>query len=447
MAVNKRTIISGAVILLAGGLAVHGTERTTVKTTTTEVTTQTVITRTVVKEKVKWSPFKVCVLDFTTLDTEGQKRFLDQNNRPIEIPPQCTLNDADRKSVNGVMQGFVRMIDAWSNKNTADANRGAQVEDNRFTRGKALDIYKATVNGQARPVVIGAKYLEAYLSRRNDVFSCLDSNLIGTAMAKLQNAPDFPKDFMLRLAKETGATHLIYGTVSDIRTRTNSFKGYGIQTRTTNYQLDVIIKVVDLVRQSTVYSNVYTGNYREQKPISTQQFDNNIFQNLMTSALEQAAEELYDKCKPGRRNEISVTPMTYTVTINPDGGIFFKPASAEIYVDGVLTCSGGSAMLLPKGKYLIEIKAAGFQPKRFNYNVTGDAAINIKLEKTDKTDKAPDKADKTDKVPDKADKTDKAPDKAEKADKTDKAADKAEKADKAADKADRTEETTGSSKS
>ena len=427
MAVNKRTIISGAVILLAGGLAVHGTERTTVKTTTTEVTTQTVITRTVVKEKVKWSPFKVCVLDFTTLDTEGQKRFLDQNNRPIEIPPQCTLNDADRKSVNGVMQGFVRMIDAWSNKNTADANRGAQVEDNRFTRGKALDIYKATVNGQARPVVIGAKYLEAYLSRRNDVFSCLDSNLIGTAMAKLQNAPDFPKDFMLRLAKETGATHLIYGTVSDIRTRTNSFKGYGIQTRTTNYQLDVIIKVVDLVRQSTVYSNVYTGNYREQKPISTQQFDNNIFQNLMTSALEQAAEELYDKCKPGRRNEISVTPMTYTVTINPDGGIFFKPASAEIYVDGVLTCSGGSAMLLPKGKYLIEIKAAGFQPKRFNYNVTGDAAINIKLEKTDKTDKAPDKA--------------------EKADKTDKAADKAEKADKAADKADRTEETTGSSKS
>ena len=381
MAVNKRTIITGAVILLAGGLAVHGTERTTVKTTTTEVTTQTVITRTVVKEKVKWSPFKVCVLDFTTLDTEGQKRFLDQNNRPIEIPPQCTLNDADRKSVNGVMQGFVRMIDAWSNKNTADANRGAQVEDNRFTRGKALDIYKATVNGQARPVVIGAKYLEAYLSRRNDVFSCLDSNLIGTAMAKLQNAPDFPKDFMLRLAKETGATHLIYGTVSDIRTRTNSFKGYGIQTRTTNYQLDVIIKVVDLVRQSTVYSNVYTGNYREQKPISTQQFDNNIFQNLMTSALEQAAEELYDKCKPGRRNEISVTPMPYTVTFNPAGGMFFKPASAEIYVNGALACSGGGSVLLPKGKYQIEIKAAGYQPKRFDYNVTGDAAVSIKLEK------------------------------------------------------------------
>ena len=381
MTAKQRTLLSGTVLLIAGCLALQGEERTTVKTSTTEITTSTVITKTVVKEKVKWSPFKVCVLDFTTLDAEGQKRFLDQENRPIAIPPQCTLNDADRQSVNGVMQGFVRMIDAWSNKKTADANRGAQIEDNRFTRSKALGIYNTTLNGSTRPTVIGAKYLEAYLSRRNDVFTCLDPALMGTAMTKLQNTPDFPRDFMLRLAKETGATHLICGTVSDLRTRTNSFKGYGIQTRTTNYQLDVIIKLVDLVRQSTVYSNVYTGNYREQRPVSTTRIDNNIFQNLMTSALEQAAEDLYDKCKPGRRNEISVTPMPYSVTFNPDGGMMFKPASAEICVDGVLAGNGGSAILLPEGKYRIEIKAPGFKAKSFDYTVTRDAAVNIKLEK------------------------------------------------------------------
>ena len=379
---KRRNAVKAALVLTTGILsAVQGAERPTETTTTTEATTSTVITRTIVKEKVNWSPFKVCVLDFTTLDIEGQKRFLDGTNRPIAIPPQCTLNDADRQSVDSVMQGYVRMINAWSDKDTADANRGAQIDDNRFTRGIALDIYRTTVNGQARPTVIGAKYLETYLGRRNDVFSCVDPALMTAAMAKLQNAPDFPKDFMLRLAKETGATHLIYGTVSDIRTKTNSFKGYGIQTQTTNYQLDVIIKVVDLVRQSTVYSNVYTGKYRKQKPVSTEQIDNNIFQNLMTSALEQAAEELYDKCKPGRRNEISVTPMPYTVTFNPAGGMFFKPASAEVYVNGALACSGGGSVLLPKGKYRIEIKAAGYQPKRFDYNVTGDAAVSIKLEK------------------------------------------------------------------
>ena len=374
---------TAAVFMLAGIMAAGEMESATVKTSekTTEITTSTVITRTVVKEKVKWSPFKVCVLDFTTTDIEGQKKFLDRNNRPIEIPPQCTLNDSDRKSVNSVMQGFVRMIDAWNNKKTADANRHAQVDDNVFTRNKALELYRSTVNGTSRPTVIGAQYLSAYLGKRSDVFSCVDPALVGAAMVKLQNAPDFPRDFMLRLARETGATHLIYGTVSDLRTRSNSFKGYGIETKTTNYQLDVIIRMVDLVRQSTVYSNVYTGNCREQKPVSAQQIDNNKFQTLMTSALEQAAEDLYDKCKPGRRNEISVTPMPYLITVNPEGGTFFKPKSAEIYVNDTLAGQGGSGILIPAGKCKITVKAAGYKTQSFDFNVTRDAAINVKLEK------------------------------------------------------------------
>ena len=201
------------------------------------------------------------------------------------------------------------------------------------------------------------------------------------AMQKLQSAPDFPKDFMLRLARETGATHLIYGTVSDIRTKTNSFRGYGIETKTTNYQLDVIIKMVDLAAQHTVYSNVYTGNYREQRPISGTQFDNNIFQNLMTSALEQAAEDLYDQCRPGRKNKIKVTPMPYTLTVVPSGGMFFKAASAETYLDGQRVGSGECSFLVPAGVHTVVIKAPGYKDKSFEINVTADQTIATKLEK------------------------------------------------------------------
>ena len=39
------------------------------------------------------------------------------------------------------------------------------------------------------------------------------------------------------------------------------------------------------------------------------QFDNNIFQSLMKSALQQAADDLFDRCKPGRNNSIRVTPF------------------------------------------------------------------------------------------------------------------------------------------
>ena len=279
------------------------------RTSTTEVTTTTVTTTTTVRERIKWSPFKVCVMDFTSIDIAGQKRFLDQNNKPLTVPAQSTLNDADRKSINGIMQGFVRMIDAWDSSKGNDANRLTQHDDNKFNRQKALDLYQNTVRGESRPLVIGADYLTAYLGKHNDVFNCMDKDLMAAAMSKLQTQADFPKDFMLNLAKTTGATHLIYGTISDLRTKSNSFKGYGIETKTTNYQLDVIIKMVDLVRQTIVYSNVYTGNYREQRPISGMQFDHNIFQNLMTSAMEQAAEDLYDVCKPGRKNKVTVTPL------------------------------------------------------------------------------------------------------------------------------------------
>lgn len=357
------------------------TEKTETKTTTT---TTTVITETVTtseKEKTEWKPFKVCVLDFNMIDIEGQKRFLDEKNNPIDVPPQCTLNDADRKSVNSVMQGFVRMIDAWDNTKTNTANRGAQVDDNVFTRQKALDLFRTVVKGEPRPMVIGAEYLSAYLGRNGEVFGCMDSSTVVAAMEKLQKEPDFPQDFMLRLAKETGATHLIYGTVSDLSRKSNSFSGYGIQTNTTTYQLDVLVKMIDLAAQHSVYSNVYTGTYREQRPISTEQFDSNIFQTLMKSALEQAAADLYDVCKPGRKNKITVTPMPYLITVNPTGGMFFKASEAEIYADGVRVANGGEQFPLGEGKHKLEIKASGYKTKTLDLDVKADQAISAKLEK------------------------------------------------------------------
>ncbi len=367
--------------ILAGGSLCAEEKITEVRAETTTTTTTSVISEIVVKETAPWSPLRVCVLDFTSLDTLGQKRFLDESNKPIEIPVQSTLNDADRKSMNSVMQGFVRIIDAWDNARTNQANREAQKADNAFNRAKALELYQTVVKGEARPVVIGAEYLTAYLGQRNDVFGCVDSSLLAAAMTKLQQEPDFPTDFMLQLARETGATHLIYGTVSDLRTKTNSFKGYGVETKTTGYQLDVLIKVVDLVRQHTVYSNVYTGSYREQRLPGVTQLDHNIFQNLMTSALEQAAEDLYDVAKPGRKNRLSVTPLPYRLTVVPSGGLFFKAEKASVSIDGVRVGNGGGTFLVPAGKRTIEIAAPGYQTARFEFDVTGDGVVNTPLNK------------------------------------------------------------------
>jgi len=365
--------------LLCAGLLCAAEKTTEIRTDTT--TTTTTVRQTVRTEHTGWSPLKVCVMDFTSLDTAGQKRFLDEQNKPIRVPVQNTLNTADRKSINSIMQGFVRMIDAWDNTRTNTADRATQIKDNQFNRAKALDLYKTVVKGQSRPFVLGAEYLAAYLGRRSDVFVCLDSSAMSSAMSALQSEPGFPDNFMLRLAKKTGATHLIYGTVSDLRVKSNSFKGYGISTKTTDYQLDVLIKVVDLIRQHTVYSNVYTGNHREQKPVSGKQFDNGIYQKLMTSALEQAAEELYDISKPGRKNRISPAPLPYKLTVNPSGGLFFKPEASEVYIDGKLAGNGGGTFAVPVGKHEMEIRAAGYRTKKMTLNVSADSVINANLEK------------------------------------------------------------------
>ncbi|MCI5779251.1 MAG: hypothetical protein MR051_05495 [Lentisphaeria bacterium] len=301
--------ILAAGLLLCGTAAAADGPVTAEKTTEVTTTTQTVVTKTVVREKTRWRPFKVCVLDFSTPDIKGMERFLSLKNQPVVIPERNSLNAADHQTVSRVMQGFVRMIDARSGAATDRANRELQMDDNRFDRQKALELYHTTVKGPARPTVIGAEYLSAFLSRHSDVFSCVPQEVVQAAMVKIAAEPDFPQDFLLKLARATGATHLICGTVSDVRSKSNSFKGYGIETKTVNYQLDVIVKMVDLAAQSTVYGNVFTGTAREQSPVSTEQSDHDLFQSMMKSALEQAAGELYDACKPGRKNRIAVTPL------------------------------------------------------------------------------------------------------------------------------------------
>ncbi|MBP5671777.1 MAG: hypothetical protein J6X49_05270 [Victivallales bacterium] len=319
MNIAKRLTLASWILLCVLMSHVGKAQQAEETTTTTTTTTKTVVTETKVeREETKWKPLKVCVLEFTTIDIEGQKRFQDVENKRIVVPPQNTLNDADHQTMNSVMQGFVRMIDAWDNTRTNQANRDAQVEDNAFARDKALDIYRKTVQGEARPVVMGANYLRTYLGGHSDVFACMDNTLVGTAMMKISQESDFPRDFMHKVSKATGTTHLIKGMVSDIYTRELGGEAFGIKQKTVDYSLDINIEVVDLELGYTVFSGSYTGNYTERRPHSNVKYDNAIYTNLLKIALQKASDAIYEKFKPqhgGRRAgvveevEIEVQPM------------------------------------------------------------------------------------------------------------------------------------------
>lgn len=324
---------------------------------------------------------RVAVLDFTTADIEGQKRFLTHENKKIDIPRESTLNMADHQTMNSIMQGYVRMIDAWDNSATNTANRIAQIQNNEREYAKTLELYNTVVKGQSRPIVIGADYLSAYLGKHNDVFTPVPAGLVAETMKKLSQAEDFPKDFMRKLGEASGATHLIYGTVSDMRTRQSSFKGYGIETNTLTYQLDVILKVVDLTAQSVCYSNVYTGTYRDQQRPNVVEIDHNKFHNLMTSALEQAAEDIYEHAKPGPNSMIQVSPPPVRVIFAVAGDKAFKPDTAMIYLNGELAGDSTRIFDVRPGSYRIEIKAPGYQVKTIEAELQSDQAVRATLEK------------------------------------------------------------------
>ena len=90
----------------------------------------------------------------------------------------------------------------------------------------------------------------------------------------------------------------LQATVSALRSRENAFRGvtYGHHTKTTLWQLDVIVEL--LKGDVVVFSKTRTSSYEERRPISESQFDNNIFHNLMTAALEQVADDVVDFFEP-----------------------------------------------------------------------------------------------------------------------------------------------------
>ena len=303
-------------LLLALAVAVSAAAQTTTTTTnnqvTTTTTTTTVTQTTVEKQQKTWVPFRVCVLPFTTIEQKAHKRFLQANTQRISVPTMNSLSDADHASVDSVMQGFVKLVDAYDQAATNDANRNLQLQDNEFEQAKMLKLYQTVATGAPRPVVIGADYLEAALGQHHDVFACTSADQMLAAMRLISGYPDFPRNFMLRLAHRANkTTHLITGTVSDLRVTKTTFKGYGIVTNNLRYDLDLIVKMYDLATQATVHTQTYTASetIRLTPNVTVTNLDDNTFDRLMHAAINEAAEELYSLCKPGPDNRISVSEL------------------------------------------------------------------------------------------------------------------------------------------
>ena len=232
---------------------------------------------------------KIAVFDFTTIDIQGQhlNYFTDQK---IKIKSYDSLTDADRDTVDEVMLGYIKMIDA---QEYSDEHRNARLRvdaENDRNLAAQKELADKLLKTHIRPVVIGAQYMEAALGESNNV-DVVNRDTIEKAfadMAKLQSG-EFPG---AKLAEVSGATHILYATVADMRVQERTFSGYGATTKSTIYSLDLLVKIVDVKTSQTIFSKMVTGSTREMNTEFLQQIDTDRFGTLMKRTVFLAAKEI-----------------------------------------------------------------------------------------------------------------------------------------------------------
>lgn len=232
---------------------------------------------------------RIAVFDFTTIDIQG-RHLGDFTDRTVDVAPQNSLNSAELGTVDEVMLGYVKMIDAREERTRRAHDRARLDAENDRNLARQMELADRILKSPRRSVVIGSAYMEAALGNYDSV-EVVGRGEIEKAFrdmaARQAGALPLPE-----AVKKSGATHVLYGTVADFHVESREFSGYGVNTQATVYSLDVVVKIVELASGRVVFAGTFTGNDREFKTEALRIVDSGRFSKLMKSAVAQAAQAI-----------------------------------------------------------------------------------------------------------------------------------------------------------
>lgn len=333
-------------------------------------------------EALQYAPrCKLAVLDFMITDLAAEK-YLHFTEKKDTAKPQETLNDADRKSIDPVMQGFVRMIDA-EDEHQARANRRDRLNMTNDREWAKRDHWRAllTLTAQGRSAVVASDLLAAYLGEHRDLFTVVDRKNIEDLLRETSvgRSGTVDANSVALVQKMTGATHFVYGIVMDLAREDQKFSGYGIKTDNICYRVEVLVKIVDIRTMEVVFSRTFTGSMTELRTAFAQYENSALFNDLMKMALQQADSAIYEDFKKQGPQTPSVS---FALSVNPAGdGDHFDPRDAEIYIDGVFKANAPAKVAITPGRHVVEIKMNGYETKRYDMVVNGGETLTPKLVK------------------------------------------------------------------
>lgn len=245
------------------------------------------------KEKKPSKPFKIAVMDFTSIDIQGQK-FYQYKPAPPPAAKTDSLNTADRFSIDRKMQGLVKMIDAqassWQNYHE---NMRREVENDR-ARERREKLAGKIMNSPRRNIVIGSEFMIAAMGKYPETMTPVNRANIDRALAEIDFGASLTDDpqTLSKFTRISGADYLLYVTAADFQTRERRFKGYGVETANTEYVLDLVYKLVDLRSGAIVASGAVSGVSRELKTPYLEEINSDRFKDLMKNGATKIAAEL-----------------------------------------------------------------------------------------------------------------------------------------------------------
>ena len=164
------------------------------------------------------------------------------------------------------------------------------------TAASVCSVSHGETNGNWQVVALGAPLMTSRLARPGAPFICV--------------------------ADAKNATYILGSVLTTLRSKENVYSStmYKVETKTTNWQIDLIVQLTRLADDAIVFSKTVTGFCNEQRPISEAKFDNDLFHTLMVAAIEEAAEDILEYFEPETVDSVSSVADAPIGNIRISGG-------------------------------------------------------------------------------------------------------------------------------
>lgn len=303
---------------------------------------------------------RLAIMDFTSIDIESNrylrhtdKKSTDDDSPDIKPEERAMLSQEElRQYAKATIQERIYMrkkaAERLQEKNSLEQRR----KDNQRSQVLSTEL--------GRAIIMGADMLSVELGKYYDTFELIDRKTVDESIQEIDfhHSGLVSADSSKRFGQMTGATHLVYGVVDDPKAQENSFSGYGVETNKKSLSLDLVIRVVDIAKNTIVFSTRTTSSSSALRTEHSSHKNTGVHRDLLLQAITQAAEQMHARFaqKSDPPTPVSMPKVAFAPT-GPNG----ESLVAQIEIDGDWSGNTPAEIEMSSGRHTIKLTLDGYE--------------------------------------------------------------------------------------